>query len=99
METEIVGWLADREEATRAHAKTLPCRRRHASAVVIVGAMMTVACMWQPSRIQAKDYKRGFRGCRRNDLVRRRLVRISASRDSQLNVCALGRSGPSSARR
>jgi len=33
METEIVGWLADREEATRAYANTLPptpahkCRR------------------------------------------------------------------------
>jgi hypothetical protein len=45
METEIVGWLADREEAIRAHAKTLPCRRRRTSAVVIVGAMMTVACI------------------------------------------------------
>jgi hypothetical protein len=45
METEIVGWLADREEEIRAHAKTLPCQRRRASAVVIVGAMMTVACM------------------------------------------------------
>jgi hypothetical protein len=45
METEIVGWLADREEAIRTHAKTLPCRRRRTSAVVIVGATMTVACI------------------------------------------------------
>jgi len=45
METEIVGWLADREEAIRAHAKTLPCRRQRTSAVVIVGAMITVACI------------------------------------------------------
>jgi len=45
METEIVGWLADREEAIRAHAKTPPCRRRRTNAVVIVGAMMTVACI------------------------------------------------------
>ena len=45
METEVVGWLADREEATRAYAKTLPCRRWRTSAVVIVGAMMTVACI------------------------------------------------------
>src|SRR5271156_4364402 len=28
METEIVGWLADRKEPMRAHAKTLPCRRQ-----------------------------------------------------------------------
>jgi hypothetical protein len=34
METEIVGLLADREEATRAYAKTLPCRRCRTSAVV-----------------------------------------------------------------
>jgi hypothetical protein len=45
METQIVGWLADREEAIRAHAKTLPCQRRGTSAVVVVGAMMTVACI------------------------------------------------------
>ena len=45
METEIVGWLADREEAIRAHAETLSCRRRRTSAVVIVGAMITVACI------------------------------------------------------
>ncbi len=46
METEIVGWLADREEAIRAHAKTLPCRRwRRSAVVIIVGAMMTVACI------------------------------------------------------
>jgi hypothetical protein len=45
METEIVGWLADREEAIRAYAKTLPCRRRRTSAFVIAGTMMTVACI------------------------------------------------------
>ena len=45
METEIVGWLADREEAMRAYAKTLPCRRRRTSTVVVVGAVMTVACI------------------------------------------------------
>ena len=45
METEIVGWLADREEAIRAHTKTLPCRRRRASAVVVAGAMLTVASL------------------------------------------------------
>jgi hypothetical protein len=45
METEIVGWLADREEAMRAHAKTLPRRRWRKSVIVIVGAMMTVACI------------------------------------------------------
>jgi hypothetical protein len=45
METEVVGWLADREEAIRAYANTLPHRRRRASTVVIVGAMMTVACI------------------------------------------------------
>ena len=45
MESEIVGWLADREEATRAHAKTLPCRHWRTSAVAIVAAMMTVACI------------------------------------------------------
>ena len=45
METEIVGWLADREEAAGAHAKTLPCRRRRTSEVVVAGAMMTVACI------------------------------------------------------
>jgi hypothetical protein len=45
METEIVGWLADREEAIRAHAKTLPRRRWRTSTVVIVGSMMTVACI------------------------------------------------------
>jgi len=43
METEIVGWLADREEAIRAHAKTLPRRRGRTSAVVIVGAIMAFA--------------------------------------------------------
>ena len=43
METEIVGWLADREETIRAHPKT--CRRRRTSTVAIVGAMMTVACI------------------------------------------------------
>jgi len=45
METEIVGWLADREEAMRAYAKTLPSRRRRINAVIIVEAMMTVACI------------------------------------------------------
>jgi hypothetical protein len=44
METEIVGWLADREEATRAHVKTLPCRHWRTSAVAMA-AMMTVACI------------------------------------------------------
>jgi D-serine deaminase-like pyridoxal phosphate-dependent protein len=42
---EIVGCLADREKAIRAHAKTLPCRRRRTSEVVVAGAMMTVACI------------------------------------------------------
>jgi hypothetical protein len=37
METEIVGWLADREEAIRAYAKTLPCRRQRTKAVVNCG--------------------------------------------------------------
>jgi hypothetical protein len=45
METEVVGWLADREEAIRAYAKILPHRRRRTSAAAIVGAMMTVACI------------------------------------------------------
>jgi hypothetical protein len=45
METEIVGWLADRQEAMRAHAKTLPYRRQRTGAIMIVGAMMTVACI------------------------------------------------------
>jgi hypothetical protein len=45
METEIVGWLADREEARRAHAKIPPHRRRRTSVMAIVGAMMTVACI------------------------------------------------------
>ena len=44
METEIVGWLADREEATRAHVKTLPCRHWRTNAVAMA-AMMTVACI------------------------------------------------------
>jgi hypothetical protein len=44
METEI-GWLADREEAIRVYANTLPCRRGHTSAVVTVGAVITVACI------------------------------------------------------
>jgi hypothetical protein len=43
METEVVGWLADREEAMRTWAKTQPHRRRRTGTVVIVGAMMTVA--------------------------------------------------------
>jgi hypothetical protein len=45
METDVVGWLADREEAIRAYAKTLPHRRRRTGTVVFVGAMMTVACI------------------------------------------------------
>ena len=45
METEVVGWLADREEAMRTCAKTQPYRRRRTGTVVIVGAMMTVACI------------------------------------------------------
>jgi hypothetical protein len=45
METEIVWWLADREEAIRAYAKTLPCRRRRTIAFEIVGTMMTIACI------------------------------------------------------
>jgi len=43
METEIVGWLADREQAIRAHVKTLPCRRGRTSAIVIAGAIMAFA--------------------------------------------------------
>jgi len=42
MEKEVVGWLADGEEAIRTCAKTQPYRRRTGT-VVIVGAMMTVA--------------------------------------------------------
>jgi hypothetical protein len=45
METEIVGWLADREEAIRAYAKAQPCRRRRSIAIVVVGATMTAACI------------------------------------------------------
>jgi hypothetical protein len=45
METESVGWLAYREEAIRAHAKALPGRRQPTNAVVIVWAVMTVACI------------------------------------------------------
>jgi hypothetical protein len=45
METEIVGRLADRDEAIRANAKTLPCRYGRTNAVVISGAKMTVACI------------------------------------------------------
>ena len=43
MEPEIVGWLADREEAIRAYARTLLCPRRRASVVAIAGATLTVA--------------------------------------------------------
>jgi hypothetical protein len=45
MEPEIVGWLADREEATRAYGKTLACRRRRTSAFVIAGAMLTATSL------------------------------------------------------
>jgi hypothetical protein len=43
METEIVGWLADREAVMRAYAQTPPRRRRRTSVVAIVGTKMTVA--------------------------------------------------------
>jgi hypothetical protein len=48
METEIVGRLADGEEAMRAYAKTASCRRRRTSIVAIVGAMISVACIAAP---------------------------------------------------
>ena len=43
METEIVGWLADREAAIRAHMRALPPRRRPARATVIAGVVAAVA--------------------------------------------------------
>jgi hypothetical protein len=43
MEIEIVGWLADREAAIRAHMSGLPPRRRPAGVTVIAGVVAAVA--------------------------------------------------------